>query len=168
MGLGAALAESPTGGQQMHPFEKINETATRWVESMMAELGTTDPYRAVRALGAGLESLRDLLAPAEAARFGALLPLLIRGLFFEGWDPTIGPREILHRSQFLALVGEKYAPRSDVPTDVIVAAFLGMLDRQLGAEALVEVASKLPEALGDFGWPELARRTGRAAGQLAS
>ncbi len=129
----------------------------------MAELGTTDPHRAVRALGAGLESLRDLLTPAEAARFGARLPLLVRGLFFEGWDPTIGPREILDRSQFLALVGAKYAPRSDVPTDAIVAAFLGVLDRQLGAEALAEVASKLPEPLGDFGWPELVKKTDRPA-----
>jgi uncharacterized protein (DUF2267 family) len=152
----------------MHPFEKINQTATPWVESMMAELSTTDPHRALRALGAGLEAVRELLTPAQAARFGARLPLLIRGLFFEGWNPTIAPREIHRRDQFLALVGGKYAPRADVPTDAIVAAFLGVLDRQLGAEALAEVASKLPAPLGDFGWPEPARKTDRPTGRLAS
>lgn len=134
----------------------------------MAELSTADPYRALRALRAGLEAIRDLLTPAQTARFGARLPLLVRGLFFEGWNPTIAPREIHHRNQFLALVGEKYAPHADVPTDAIVAAFLGVLDRQLGAEALAEIASRLPAPLGDFRWPAPARRTDRPTGQLAS
>jgi uncharacterized protein (DUF2267 family) len=122
----------------------MNQTSTPWLESMMTELATTDSHQALRALGAGLEALRDLLTPAQAARFGARLPVLVRGLFFERWDPTITPREIRHRSQFLALVGEKYAPRADVPTDVIAGAFLGVLARHLDAEDIVQVASKVP------------------------
>jgi uncharacterized protein (DUF2267 family) len=142
----------------MHPFETMNQSANPWVESMMAELSTTDPYRALRALGAGLKALRDRLTAPDAARFGARLPLLIRGLYFEGWDPTLEPREIHDRSQLLALVREKYAPRSDVPTDVIAAAFLAVLERRLGAEEMAQLVSTLPALTMDFGWPGIAMR----------
>jgi uncharacterized protein (DUF2267 family) len=140
----------------MHPFDKLNQTAEPWVEAMMAELSTTDPYQALRALGAGLEALRDLLTPAEAGRFGARLPPLIRGLFFERWDPSTKPVEIHHRSQLLALVGAKYAPRSDLPTDEIAAAFLAVLGRQLGHTELAEVVAKLPALILDVRWPKMA------------
>jgi uncharacterized protein (DUF2267 family) len=152
----------------MHPFEKLNQTATPWVESMMAELSTADSHQALRALGAGLEALRDLLTPAQAAHFGARLPVLIRGLFFERWDPTITPREIRHRSQFLALVGEKYAPRADVPTDAIAAAFLGVLARHLGAEDIVRVASKVPTPLEQLRQAVIAGSANGASLRLAS
>jgi uncharacterized protein (DUF2267 family) len=152
----------------MHPFDRLNQTATPWVESMMAGLSTADSHQALRALGAGLEALRDLLTPAQAARFGARLPALIRGLFFERWDPTITPREIRHRSQFLALVGEKYAPRADVPTDVIAAAFLGVLARHLDTEKLVQVASKVPSPLERLRHAATAGSANGASLQLAS
>jgi uncharacterized protein (DUF2267 family) len=152
----------------MHPFEKMNQGATPWVDSMMAELSTGDPHQALRALGAGLEALRDLLTPAEAGRFAARLPLVIRGLFFERWDPGSKRREVHHRNQFLALVGEKYAPRCDLPTDTIADAFLAVLDRQLGTEELVEIVSKLPAPPIDFGQPARAAKTARTAVRLAS
>ena len=151
----------------MHPFEKLNQLATPWVESMMAELSTEDPHKALSALGAGLKALRDRLTIEEAAQFAARLPLLIRGLFFEGWDPTIKPREIHQRSELLALVREKYAPRSDAPTDAIAAAFLAVLDRQLGTVEMAEVASKFPTLVVEFGWPGIVRKPEPAPLQLA-
>jgi uncharacterized protein (DUF2267 family) len=150
------LLVTPGGDQKMHPFEKMNQAAAPWVESMMAQLSTADPYQALRALGAGLEAVRDLLTPAEAARFTDRLPPLIRGLFFERWDPAVKPREVHDRNQLLALVGEKYAPRSDPPTDVVAAAFLAVLDCRLGAEEMSLLARRLPAPVIDFGWRGLA------------
>jgi uncharacterized protein (DUF2267 family) len=152
----------------MHPFEKMNQAATPWMESMMLELSTEDSHQALRALGAGLEALRDLMTPAEAARFGGWLPLLVRGLFFERWDPTIKPREVHNRSQFLALVGEKYAPRADVPTDAIAAAFLTVLARHLDLGDIAGVASQFSAPLDQVGRPAIVGRPHRTSVRLAS
>jgi uncharacterized protein (DUF2267 family) len=115
----------------MHIFEKHNQEAQLWIDEMMAELGTDDPYRALHALRAGLQALRDRMTLAEAAQMAAELPLLIRGLFFDGWLPGAEPRPIEKRSEFLALVREKYAPRSDTPTDQVARATLAVLDHRL-------------------------------------
>jgi uncharacterized protein (DUF2267 family) len=146
----------------MHPFEKLTQTANPWVESMMAELRVTDPYKAVRALGAGLATLRELMTPREMARFVGLLPVVVRGLFFEGWEPQVKPREIHHRSQLLALLGQKYAPHADLPTDLLLTAFLAVLNQRLRPEEMAEIARKLHPLTGDFGWAAMAAGTARA------
>ena len=146
----------------MHPFEKLTQTANPWVESMMAELRVTDPYKAVRALGAGLATLRELMTPREMARFVGLLPVVVRGLFFEGWEPQVKPREIHHRSQLLALLGQKYAPHADLPTDLLLTAFLAVLNQRLRPEEMAEIARKLHPLTGDFGWAAMPAGTARA------
>ena len=69
-------------------FERAMEKADVWIKGMMRELGTDEPAHAYRALGALLQALRDRLGVNEAAQLAAQLPLLVRGLFYEGWHPA--------------------------------------------------------------------------------
>jgi uncharacterized protein (DUF2267 family) len=65
-------------------------------------------YDALRGV---LHALRDRLTVEEAAQLSAQLPMLVRGLFFEGWDPTAVPVK-MHRDEFLQRV------RAEFPYDV--------------------------------------------------
>jgi len=87
-------------------FEKMNQHAMSWVSDMMAELRTEDPHKALHALRAGLHAMRDLLTVDGAAHLSAQLPMLIRGMFFEGWDPSRDPLRVRHAADFLPLVRE--------------------------------------------------------------
>lgn len=122
----------------MHIFEKHNQEAQSWIDDMMMELGTDDPFKALHALRAGLQALRDRMAIEEAAQLAAELPVLIRGLFFDGWTPTAARRPVDKRSDFLALVREKYSPRSDAPTDEVARATFAVLDHRLNGRPLME------------------------------
>jgi uncharacterized protein (DUF2267 family) len=128
-------------------FDKINQHATLWVRDMMLELRTEDPHKAMQALRAGLQALRDLLGVGAAARLSAQLPLLVRGMFFEGWDPAHSPLRIRRAKDFFPLVREKYAPRADAPADEIVAALFRVLGRHISAGELTKVMLSLPEEL---------------------
>jgi uncharacterized protein (DUF2267 family) len=63
-------------------------------------------YNALRAV---LHALRDRLTVEEAAHFAAQLPMLIRGLYYDGWDPSRVPKK-MHRDDFLNQVRREMPP----------------------------------------------------------
>jgi uncharacterized protein (DUF2267 family) len=133
----------------MKLFEHVNQQGITWVNNMMVELQTTDPHKGLHALRAGLHALRDRLGVDEAAQLSAQLPLLIRGLFFEGWDPSGKPLRIRHREEFLALVREKYAPREDAAADDIVRALFRVLRNHVSQGEITAIMMTLPGEIVD-------------------
>jgi uncharacterized protein (DUF2267 family) len=67
--------------------------------------------RSYNALRAVLHAVRDRLTVEEAAQLSAQLPMLVRGIYFEGWDPTRVPVK-MHRDAFLARI------RNEIPYEV--------------------------------------------------
>jgi uncharacterized protein (DUF2267 family) len=130
-----------------HLFDRMTEQAALWVKDMMRELPTKDPKKALHALRAGLHALRDRLTVDEAGQLSAQLPLVVRGLFFENWDPSRTPVRIRHRDEFLALVSEKYAPRADAPADDIIASLFRVLGSHVAAGEISQIMMSLPESI---------------------
>lgn len=131
----------------MNLFAKMNQQATIWIKDMMAALGTADAHKAMHALRAGLHALRDRLSADQAAQLSAQLPLIIRGMFFEGWDPSDTPLRIRHRAEFLALVRERYAPREDLAAEDILRCLFRVLDKHVAAGEVGHLMVTLPEEL---------------------
>ena len=87
-----------------------------------------DAWKALRAV---LHTVRDRLPVDLAVHFGAQLPMLIRGLYYEGWEPSRVPIKMTLR-QFLdavqdAIVAERIFDPIDVTQDVlsVVAGYIG-------------------------------------------
>jgi uncharacterized protein (DUF2267 family) len=56
-----------------------------------------------------LRTLRDRLTVEEAAHFSAQLPMLVRGLYYDGWDPSRVPKK-MNREEFLEQIRKEMAP----------------------------------------------------------
>ena len=72
-------------------LERSDRTAREWVDTVARELGTEDPNQAYRVLRAWLHAVRDRLTVDVAAHAAAQLPLLLRGVFYDGWTPSRVP-----------------------------------------------------------------------------
>jgi uncharacterized protein (DUF2267 family) len=131
----------------MNLFARMNQQATLWIKDLMALLGTTDGHKGMHAMRAGLQCLRDRLSVEQAAQLSAQLPLIIRGMFFEGWNPGQTPLPIRHRAEFLALVRERYAPREDLAAEDIMRALFRVLDRHIAPGEVSHLMVTLPEDL---------------------
>ena len=70
-------------------FAPTIQKSREWLDDLGHMLGTDDAREAYRVLRATLQLLRDLSGPEVAAHVAAQLPLLLRGTFYEGWDPTL-------------------------------------------------------------------------------
>jgi uncharacterized protein (DUF2267 family) len=62
-------------------------------------------YSALRAV---LHALRDRLTIDVAAQLGAQLPMLVRGIFYEGWVPSDVPVK-MDREAFFARIRQEFA-----------------------------------------------------------
>ncbi|MET9394832.1 DUF2267 domain-containing protein [Streptomyces sp. NPDC006624] len=75
-----------------HPdFEHAIHTANIWLKAVSQALGTEDRHLAHRVLRTWLHTLRDRVTVDVAAHFAAQLPDLLRGAYYDGWDPSVVP-----------------------------------------------------------------------------
>ncbi len=73
------------------PLARAQNTAHEWLAAIGEALGTHDRRYTYRVLRAWLHTLRDRLTVEGAAHFGAQLPELLRGTFYDGWVPSKVP-----------------------------------------------------------------------------
>ena len=132
--------------------QKTNE----WLKEISDELAE-DEQVAYHALRAVLHALRDRLTVEEAADLGAQLPMLIRGIFYEGWSPSATPIK-QHREEFLETIARCFKTNLPHPSAERAArAVFGALARHVTAGEVRDVCSILPADLRDL-WPRGATR----------
>jgi len=86
-------------------IEASTQKTHEWIASIAvaAYMEKRDAYKALRAV---LQTMRDRLPMNDAVHFAAQLPMFLRGLFFEGWQPSNVPIA-MSREEFLQAVSEK-------------------------------------------------------------
>jgi uncharacterized protein (DUF2267 family) len=86
-------------------FDKTLQITNTWLDEIMADHG---PYRqtAWHILSAVLRATRDKLPVDLAAHLGAQLPLLVRGAYYDQFQPAKQPSQIRSQDEFLAKVQE--------------------------------------------------------------
>ncbi|WP_374650869.1 DUF2267 domain-containing protein [Dongia sp.] len=82
-------------------LDKSIEDVHLWLNALMRHLDGRDRVQAFHVLKAVLHALRDRIGPENAVHFSAQLPLLIRGLFFEGWKMSAPASHERHVADFL-------------------------------------------------------------------
>ncbi len=73
---------------QLAVLDTTVQKTHEWLRDIKKGLGFDNDRAAYAALRATLHSLRDLLGTDQVAQFGAQLPMLVRGIYYEGWNPV--------------------------------------------------------------------------------
>ena len=115
------------------PIEITLHTTNLWLEDLMKELGWKDRDQAYQALRVVLHALRDRLPEEAMAALAAQLPLLIRGIYYEGWDPSGKPLNEPQKEDFLC------TDRGGLPEQPGGRSGEGRLGRLQGPEEVCDV-----------------------------
>jgi uncharacterized protein (DUF2267 family) len=129
-------------------IERSAEQANSWLKDIATELSVGDLQYAYRVLRAVLHVLRDRLAVAAAARIGAQLPTLIRGIYYESWDPSHTPMPPHTLDTFLEHVVSEGRFSGEAEASIATIAVAAVLRRRLTPEATEAILAILPEQLG--------------------
>jgi len=133
-------------------FDTTVQKTNLWLKETMAELHLDDPEDAYRALRAVLHALRDRLIIEEAADLGAQLPMLLRGLYFEGWSPAGKPLKMRHLEEFLDQVNKQLVMPGQQDPERVVRGVFAVLARHMPPGQLKDIRQGLPEEVRSL-WP---------------
>jgi uncharacterized protein (DUF2267 family) len=127
-----------------------------WLKDVMERLETSDRHKAYMALKVTLHALRDRLSIEEAAQLGAQLPMIVRGLYYEGWRPggkldRTSSWETFMKPVYLAICQDG----SWTPEEVVSSVF-DVLSRHVSGGEVDDVIGQLPRDIRSL-WPEQAR-----------
>jgi uncharacterized protein (DUF2267 family) len=131
----------------VHAIDRTVQTTSEWLDDVAEELGTQDGAWAWRVLRAYLQVLRDRLTIDEAAQLAAQLPHLLRGVFYEGFDPGRQPEKIRDRDVFLARLAERAQLGDPAEAARAAAAITRALGRRVTAGELDDVLAQLPKEI---------------------
>jgi uncharacterized protein (DUF2267 family) len=132
-------------------FDTTVHATNSWLKELMQELGWEDRQRAYHALREVFHALRDRLPTDAVAALGAQLPMLVRGIYYEGWHPAGKPLK-WHREQFLNRLAETIPDSAGVNLEDVVRAVLTVLARNVTHGEVESVRRALPGDLRSL-WP---------------
>jgi len=101
-------------------LEHTLELTHIWINDLDATLEWNNKARAYRLLKSVLHALRDWLQLEEMAHFGAQLPTLLRGVYYEQWRPSGTPVWKRGKAAFLARVDGDF--KQDPLPNLVVAS----------------------------------------------
>ncbi|HEX6661737.1 MAG TPA: DUF2267 domain-containing protein [Sphingomicrobium sp.] len=131
-------------------FDRTIETTHIWLNEICSELGP-DKHIAWKALSVVLHKLRDRLPLPLAAHLGAQLPLMIRGIYYDQFEPgRVGERR--SRDGFIAEVADALNDGRPVNAEQAIRSVFGILSRHVSEGQIRKVCDALPHGLRQL-WP---------------
>ena len=137
-------------------FDRTIHKTNVWLKDLMEILDCPDRHEAYLALRATLHALRDRLTIEETAQLAAQLPMLIRGFYYEGWDPTGKPVKERHRDEFLARIQRELA-RYVIDSEQVARAVFLVVSNRISEGEIEDVERVLPREIRDL-WPSTVRQ----------
>jgi uncharacterized protein (DUF2267 family) len=135
-------------------MHKTNE----WLREIGSELGEEHRRHAYLTLRGTLHAIRDFLPTEESAQFSAQLPMLMRGIYFEGWNPSRTPEKERTRESFVrrtaqALERAQWNEEFPIDPEEATRAVLRVIAGHISAGEMEQVRQTMPERVRVL-WPE--------------
>jgi uncharacterized protein (DUF2267 family) len=135
-------------------FDTTVQKTNRWLNLIERDpVVGENRRRSYLVLRGTLHALRDELVPEEAVQLGAQLPMLIRGFYYEGWDPSKTPARERNREAFLGRVEELLTPAGGVNAERAVRIVFEVMNSEMDSGELKQVRGVLPKDVRAL-WPE--------------
>lgn len=133
-------------GIQVGSIDRMVQVTSEWLRDLTDQLRVDDQGEAAYSvLRATLHAIRDRINVGEATDFGAQLPTIIRGIYYDGFSPGPEPKR-MDRDEFLAYVANEANLTENDPFDAqeAVRAVARVLRAKITGGQIKDVLSQLP------------------------
>jgi len=133
----------------LEAFDTTVQKTNTWLSQISGKMGWDDRHRSYLALRGVLHALRDRLTVEEAADLGAQLPMLVRGIYYDGWRPAEAPQKY-DRGGFLARVNSQFDREPGIDPEPVARAVFSTLSDNIAQGEIADIKDNLPKDLVDL------------------
>lgn len=134
-------------------LDNATQDVNIWLNEISKQAYLDDKNRSYRLLRATLHALRDWLGVDEAADLGAQLPMLIRGIYYEGWNPSGTPVPERTLEEFYERVQRDFKVDPLKNPKMSVAAVFAALSAHVTEGEISQIRNTMRKELRDL-WPD--------------
>lgn len=124
-----------------------------WVNELKERLEWVGHKDALHMLRLTLTGVRDHLSHEEVADFAAQLPLLIRGMYYEGWRPANTPLKDRSQQAFVVRIEEQIGRSVDYRGAEDITTVFKLLNARISQGEVSDIRGGLPPGIRAL-WPE--------------
>jgi uncharacterized protein (DUF2267 family) len=130
-------------------FSKTVQKTEEWLNELSDKMGWDSTQMAYDGLRAVLHALRDRLTVEAAVKFGAQLPLLVRGFYYEGWMPSSTPIKVHSAQEFIQITKEnlRLTNVKDENVEELVFHVFQLIKEHMGVEETDKLQKILPKSI---------------------
>jgi uncharacterized protein (DUF2267 family) len=125
--------------------QKTNQILTDIEKDLDWEDRREQTYSALRFT---LHALRDRLQVNASANFAAQLPMLVKGIYFDGWDPANVP-EKMDKEEFMDSIQENFNYSVESLEDVVKVVLDNLL-KNIDERSAKDVKDSLPSDIANL------------------
>ena len=139
---------------QLGVLDTTLQKTHEWLRDIKKELGFDNDRAAYAALRATLHGLRDLLGTDQVARLGAQFPMLVRGIYYEGWNPPPIATARPSRNGFFDSIRHELREHHELQnTERVARIVFGVIATHLTAGEIEHIVPSLPREVRAL-WPQ--------------
>lgn len=128
----------------VHVFSTTLEKSNKWVKDLMNILDWEDEEKTYLALKATLQPLRDRLTLKETAHLSSQLPMILRGMFLEGWRPDDQPVKY-DKDEYLNLAKKYFQNDPALDIEKVVKGVFSLLAKKISDGEIEDIKGILPK-----------------------
>ena len=122
------------------------QRAHEWLHEIGRGLGFDNEHAAHAALRATLHAVRDRLPVELVAHFGAGLPTMIRGIYYDGWHPSAARLKAAHSEDFSQSMRQELHGHSELQNvEQVALAVMGVIDHRMEPGQVEHILDALPK-----------------------
>jgi len=124
-----------------------------WINELAERLGWASKRSSLRLMRTVFHQIRDRLSNDELAQFSAQLPLLLRGMLFEGWMPKRSRVSVRKLADFAAEVAAKMGDDAEYRGVEDTRYVFELLNNRIERGEIEDIRAHLSESLRAL-WPK--------------
>ncbi len=132
---------------QIDAFSSTLQKSQQWITELQDTMECESPQEAYHALRAVLQTLRDHLPLDEVAQFSAQLPMLLRGLYYEGWHPNGKPLHSRNPDHFFERLAAHFNGNGTTDLIGVTQSVFTLLKNHISPGEIRDIIMTMPNAL---------------------